>query len=134
MADYPGILPLNLAPGMTVEPDDPVARTTWDQGPSRSRNLFTCAPTMVSVTWRYSRLQHEIFEAWHRYKIHNGADWFGVWLVLASGSGKVFYQAKFKKMWKSKTVNDSCVMWDVSAVLEISDRIFMSETTLDTYL
>lgn len=132
MAVFPEVLPNPIVSSYGINPEDPVIRTEFEKGPKRARNRFTSAPTIIPVLWRFTRLQFEIFEAWHRHKINNGADWFTVNLLTASGFNE--YEARFNKMWSSKPVGKSCIMWDVSAELEIPDRVFMNETILDTYL
>lgn len=131
MASWPAILPNARYDGYSLEPQDPVVRTDFDAGPSRSRRAFTVAPTIVPLAFSFNAEQMRVFEAWHRYGINDGASWFDSFNIL-TGLGIVSVTARFKEMWKATPRTDG--QWIVSAKVEIDDRPLMTEAELSSYL
>jgi len=124
METWPGLLP-NPSTGYALNPVDPVVRSDVEQGPARSRRRFTSAPTKAPVTWKLNKEQFAIFEAFHHYRLNDGAAWFNVNII--NGQGLTLCEARFSKMWQAKAAGNR---WRVTAELEIRNRPLMTAAEL----
>lgn len=78
MASWPETLPDLIQIGTKVTPDDSVARTPMDAGPSSTRNRFTAVTKSVSRTMKLNGAQVDTLDAFYRDTLRNGAlsfDW-----------------------------------------------------------
>lgn len=125
-ATWPATLPLPRVTDYALEPQDPVARTDMEAGPARTRRRSTQTPTHIPVQWRLTAEEMAVFEAWHRYTIKDGAEWFDI--DLKTGIGISSHEARFIGMWKAPAENNKT--WAVKAKLEVRERAMMDADQL----
>lgn len=125
-------LPGPIYDGNSYQQIDPVLRTPLDAGGYKPRRRFTKTPTIWKVRFRFvSELEFQIFEAWHRFKINDGADLFTMSITVSTGKSQS-HSCYFTKMYKHVKTTDG--VWDVTAEIMIDDRETQSESWLDTQL
>ena len=118
MAVWPANLPVPVADGYSIEPQQTFIRSDMDQGPARQRRRFTTAPTMYSVSWIMDESELGIFESWYRDEADDGAGWFDV--SLRNGAGMQSVAARFVSPWKASIVG--LPYYRVSAQIEVRNR------------
>lgn len=117
--EYPAELPRPESTRYTMENEDTFVRTQMSSGKARQRRRFTSVPTNVEVQWVFSDSEFELFEAWFRYKISDGADWFTGPLKTSTGL-REDYEQRFSSMYRSSLIGPS--LWQVRSSLELRDR------------
>ena len=106
-------LPLPTRKGYRITAGQVFRRTERDTGLSAHRQVFTKAPTLVSVQWRLSEAQYATFKQWYQ-TIQMGAEFFTI--TLLSGLGLQPCVAQFTEQPKTKRRGNA---FDVSASLEV---------------
>lgn len=129
MPAWPSTLPKPLAASYALEPESRMARTDMEAGPARQRRRFTSGPTRVPVEWSFSQQQMAIFEAWWRYQVRDGADWFDV--KMLNGKGVSTVEARFVEPYRARR---ALPRWVVSGVLELRSLPTLTEAELAPYL
>lgn len=118
--------------GYGIEPQDGVARTDMDSGPARQRRRWTTTPTDFPVTWKVTRAQLALFEAWYYHHAAEGAAWFNI--TLLSGTGLNLHEARFVGKYKAAPWNGSddanAEWWRVTTKLEIRNRPILDQLEL----
>jgi hypothetical protein len=77
--NYPNdYLPIPLQEGFGLKPVSPLLRTELTSGRARQRRLYTSTPTQATVAWLFTDPEAQLFEAWFRDTIKDGADWFNM--------------------------------------------------------
>lgn len=118
--DYPhDYLPLPLQDGYRLKPVSPLLRTSMSSGRARQRRLYTSTPTEVSVSWIMDDSQGQIFEAWYRDAIADGASWFN--MKLKTPIGVRGYVCRFTDIYEGPTLEGGRY-WRYSATLELWER------------
>lgn len=117
--DFPSYLPTPLRQGYGLNHVSPFARTEMATGRARQRRTFTSVPSMVTVTWQFDTPQAQLFEAWFRDAITDGADWFNCRLKTPVGLKP--YECRFTDMYDGPTLV-GLESWRYSAELEIRER------------
>lgn len=109
-----------------------VIRTKMDTGRIRQRRRFTSDVRTCKVSWELKDDEFAMFQAVHKYKLSDGADWFTI--ELPQGDSLQPYRARFSS--DGYTYDHRPILnWKVSATLEIEDASLpMSEEVLDTLL
>lgn len=106
-------------------------RTEMDDGSIRQESRFTSVLGTSAFSWVFNGEEFEIFQAWVKYKISNGADWFLI--SLPNGTGFVTTKVRFKD--GKYTVKHQPVMhWKVSASFEYVVATALSEAQLNAKL
>ncbi|VTM88697.1 Uncharacterised protein [Raoultella ornithinolytica] len=77
-ADY---LPCPLKGNFGLKPTSPLKSTQMVTGRRRQRRAYTSVPTQTPVSWIFTDGQAQLFEAWFRDTITDGADWFNMPLL-----------------------------------------------------
>ena len=119
LPQYPAELPPPELDGYRLQPVSPFVRTELASGRARQRRRFTSTPTMIPVSWLLSLIEFELFEAWFRHTITDGADWFTGPLKTSRGI-RDDYEQRFADMYEAREVGP--MYWRVSARLELRDR------------
>lgn len=122
MASYPHeYLPLPLQDGYGFKPVSPLLRTQLTSGRARQRRQYTSTPTSASVTWMFTTdAQSQLFEAWYRDAITDGADWF--LMRLQTPRGVEDYKCRFTDdMYEGPTLV-APIYWQYTATLELWER------------
>lgn len=122
--DYPTGLPAPLRSGYGLQHVSPLMRTEMESGRARQRRRYTSVPTMTSVTWHFNQVQAQVFEAWFRWTLADGAEWFNC--SLRTPLGLQDYECRFVEIYSGPELvgrND----WRVSADLEIRERQTLSD-------
>jgi hypothetical protein len=118
--DFPADLPLAVREGYDIKHTDPVKRTVMASGRSRSRRVFTSVvPTMADVTWRFGDYQALLFEAWFKYDLGDGTEWFNA--DLRTPIGAIPYECRFADMYEGPMLAGDN-RWIFKAQLEIIER------------
>jgi hypothetical protein len=116
---YPSSLPTPLRLGYGMNHASPMMRTELQSGRARQRRTYTSVPTIVDVSWLMSKAQAQIFEAWFKFTVMDGAEWFDCKLRTPLGLGE--YYCRFAEMYSGPELV-GIEMWKFTAKLEIKDR------------
>lgn len=119
LPEYPAELPCPAQDGYQLQTVSPFQRTELASGRARQRRRFTSVPTMIPVSWLYTLAEFELFEAWFRHTITDGADWFTGPLKTSRGI-RNDYEQRFADMYTARVVGP--MYWRVTARLELRDR------------
>lgn len=115
MAAWPGTLPVPVLSGYGGSPAQAFVRTDMEAGPARQRQRFTATPEDLTVSWKFTPAQMEIFRVFWQDTIHRGADWFT--MTLDTGDGLIAYDTRFTKPYKYQAAPG--MNWVVSADIEV---------------
>lgn len=117
---YPEGLPWPTRDGYTTQHGQPFQRTALTSGRARQRRRFSNVPSEYNVNFVFTRANEaELFEAWFRYTINDGASWFNMKLKTPLGLGD--YVCRFVEMYEGPDIFGTCA-WKVSAKLELWER------------
>lgn len=116
--EFPSGLPYPTRDNYALNHVSPFKRTSMDSGRARQRRNFSSVPTNVPVKWIFTEQETQIFEAWFRDTIGDGADWFNCPLRTPVGTGQ--YVCRFTAMYQM--VPHGICMWEITAALEIWER------------
>jgi hypothetical protein len=128
MKEYPDYLPRPLRRNYNISHISPFARTEMVTGRARQRRTFTTVPSLVTVDFHMNQSEAPLFEAWFKYEITDGAEWFLAPLRTPEapiGPLKM-YECRFTSMYSGPTFTDDDE-WDFSAELETRERPILSE-------
>jgi len=109
---------------MEVSPS--VIRTEMDSGFQRQRKRFTQEMRSFAVTFSFTPDQFAIFQAWWKYRVSSGADWF--LMEVDIGGSRTTRQVRFSTPFSSAYGGGR---WKVKSVLETQNVAPMSEGQLD---
>ncbi len=113
-------LPLPLQDGYGFKPISPLLRTQLTSGRARQRRQYTSTPTQASVTWMFTTdAQAQLFEAWYRDTISDGAAWF--LMRLQTPLGVESYKCRFTDIYDGPVLV-APIYWRFSATLELWKR------------
>ena len=119
LVSWPTQLPLPEQSGYAIQHVSPVQRTTMVTGRARQRRVYTSVPSNVAVQWFLTEQQAQLFEAFFRYSITDGADWFLLPLKTPMFTGD--YECRFTGIYEGPTLT-AFNKWTVSATIEIKER------------
>lgn len=122
--DFPSQLPTPQRANYGLRPVATFARTTMASGRAKQRQIFTSVPSLVPVTWLFTEPQAQIFEAWFKYEISDGVDWFNS--KLKSPIGLKDYECRFAEMYRGPELV-GLNHWRYTARLEIVERPTITE-------
>ena len=117
--DYPAGLPAPLRSGYGVNHISPLIRTELETGRARQRRRYTSVPSLASVSWLMSQAQAQLFEAWFKWTLSDGAEWFNC--RLRTPLGLQDYECRFAEMYSGPDLV-GVDRWRFSADLEIRER------------
>jgi len=118
-------LPMPLQDGYAFQPVSPLKRTEMTTGRARQRRAFISTPTQANVQWLFETdIQAQLFEAWYRETITDGADWF--FMRLQTPLGVEFYKCRFTDIYQGPTLV-APIYWQFSATLELWTRPVLSD-------
>ncbi len=127
--DFPSVLPCGIREGYSLELVQPFARTAMASGRAKQRQKFDNVPEMSTVSWIFTPQEAMVFEAWFRYTIRNGTDWFNVDLRTAldgrGNPGVSSYECRFTSVY-SKAI-EGAYDWRFTANLELRERQALAE-------
>ncbi|EPH1334455.1 hypothetical protein ACYB9B_25755 [Klebsiella pneumoniae] len=122
-------LPMPLQEGYGFQPVSPLKRTQLTTGRARQRRAYTSTPTQASVSWfMETDGQAQVFEAWYREKITDGADWF--FMKLQTPLGVEFYKCRFTDIYEGPTLV-APIYWKFTATLELWKRPVLPDGWVD---
>lgn len=116
---YPSTLPTPLRMGYGMNHVSPMMRTELQSGRARQRRTYTSVPTIVDVSWLMDKNQAQIFEAWFKFTVMDGVEWFDCKLRTPLGLSE--YYCRFAGMYAGPELV-GIEMWKFTAQLEIKDR------------
>ena len=119
LAVWPTQLPLPEQSGYAIQHVSPLQRTTMVSGRARQRRVYTSVPSNVAVQWFLTEQQAQLFEAFFRYSITDGADWFLLPLKTPMFTGD--YECRFAGIYEGPVLI-AYDKWTVSATIEIKER------------
>ena len=119
LISWPTQLPLPEQSGYAIQHVSPLQRTTMVSGRARQRRVYTSVPSNVAVQWFLTEQQAQLFEAFFRYAITDGADWFLLPLKTPMFTGD--YECRFTGIYEGPTLT-AFDKWTVSATIEIKER------------
>ena len=118
LPQYPAELPPPGLDGYRLDHVDPLMRTQLASGRARQRRRFTSVPTMVPVEWLLTAGEFALFEAWYRYAIEDGAEWFTGRLKTSAGIDD--HEQRFTGIYRARALGPN--HWRVEAELELRER------------
>lgn len=119
LAVWPEQLPLPEQSGYAIQHVSPIQRTQMVSGRARQRRVYTSVPSMVAVQWFLTEPQAQLFEAFFRHAITDGADWFLLPLKTPMFTGD--YECRFTGIYEGPVLI-AYDKWTVSATIEIKER------------
>ena len=119
LVSWPTQLPMPEQSGYAIQHVSPLQRTTMVSGRARQRRVYTSVPSMVAVQWFLTEQQAQLFEAFFRYAITDGADWFLLPLKTPMFTGN--YECRFTGIYEGPVLI-AYDKWTVSATIEIKER------------
>ena len=119
LVSWPTQLPLPEQSGYAIQHVSPLQRTTMVSGRARQRRVYTSVPSNVAVQWFLTEQQAQLFEAFFRYSITDGADWFLLPLKTPMFTGE--YECRFTGIYEGPVLV-AYDKWTVSATIEIKER------------
>ena len=125
LVSWPTQLPLPEQSGYAIQHVSPLQRTTMVSGRARQRRVYTSVPSNVAVQWFLTEQQAQLFEAFFRYAITDGADWFLLPLKTPMFTGD--YECRFTGIYEGPTLT-AFDKWTVSAMIEIKERQTLDQT------
>ena len=129
LVSWPTQLPLPEQSGYAIQHVSPTQRTTMVSGRARQRRVYTSVPSNVAVQWFLTEQQAQLFEAFFRYSITDGADWFLLPLKTPMFTGD--YECRFTGIYEGPTLT-AFNKWTVSATIEIKERKTLDAILLQT--
>ncbi|ECB0374076.1 hypothetical protein EUR97_18665 [Salmonella enterica subsp. enterica serovar Muenchen] len=122
--NYPhDYLPVPLQESFGLKPASPLLRTELTSGRARQRRLYTSTPTQASVAWLFTDPEAQLFEAWYRDTINDGADWFN--MPLRSPLAIIdMYVCRFVDIYEGPTIEGGNY-WRYTATLELWSRAIL---------
>lgn len=113
-------LPMPLQEAYGFQPASPLRRTQLTSGRARQRRVYLSTPTRASVTWfMETDGQAQLFEAWYRDTIMDGAAWF--LMELQTPLGVEIYKCRFTDIYSGPTLV-APMYWKFTATLELWER------------
>lgn len=125
LVSWPTQLPLPEQSGYAIQHVSPLQRTQMVSGRARQRRVYTSVPSNVSVQWFLTEQQALLFEAFFRYAITDGADWFLLPLKTPMFTGD--YECRFTGIYEGPVLI-AYDKWTVSATIEIKERQTLDST------
>ena len=119
LVSWPTQLPLPEQSGYAIQHVSPLQRTTMVSGRARQRRVYTSVPSNVAVQWFLTEQQAWLFEAFFRYAITDGEDWFLLPLKTPMFTGN--YECRFTGIYEGPVLI-AYDKWTVSATIEIKER------------
>ena len=129
LVSWPTQLPLPEQSGYAIQHVSPTQRTTMVTGRARQRRVYTSVPSNVAVQWFLTEEQAQLFEAFFRYSITDGADWFLLPLKTPMFTGD--YECRFTGIYEGPVLI-AYDKWTVSATIEIKERKTLDSLWLQT--
>lgn len=118
--NYPkDYLPCPLKENFGLKATSPLKSTAMVTGRRRQRRAYTSVPTQTPVSWIFTDGQAQLFEAWYRDIITDGADWFNMPLLTPLGAQD--YVCRFVDIYEGPTPEGG-KYWRYSAKLELWER------------
>lgn len=127
LVSWPTQLPLPEQSGYAIQHVSSLQRTTMVSGRARQRRVYTSVPSNVAVQWFLTEQQAQLFEAFFRYAITDGADWFLLPLKTPMFTGD--YECRFTGIYEGPTLT-AFNKWTVSATIEINERQTLNSSHL----
>lgn len=112
-------LPLAQRTGLGYQPTSPVLRTELTSGRARQRRKYTSTPTQAGVTWIFTDVQSQLFEAWFRDALVDAANWFN--MRIRTPLGLSDYACRFTDIYQGPTLV-ALGFWQFTATLELWER------------
>lgn len=118
--NYPDeYLPMPLQEGYALKPVSPLLRTDLTSGRARQRRLYTSTPSQAQVSWLFLESEAQLFEAWFRDAISDGAAWFNA--NLRTPLGVESYVCRFVDIYDGPIITGG-KYWEFTATLELWER------------
>lgn len=116
---YPEGLPLGLQSGRSYQLVSPLMRTELSSGRARQRRRFTSVPQYARISWLFTGVQGQAFEAWWRDVLVDGSMWFVCHLKTPLGLSE--HDCRFTDVYSGPSVVGPN-LWEYSAELELRVR------------
>ncbi|MCB4843428.1 hypothetical protein LHV18_22775 [Providencia rettgeri] len=114
-------LPLPLAEGYGFKPVSSIRRTQLSSGRARQRRIYTSTPTNTPVQWLFPKPQQaQLFEAWYRDALTDGAAWFMMKLKSPLGCDE-WVKCRFTDIYDGPHL-EMPNYWRFSATLELWEK------------
>lgn len=126
--DYPAGLPNPLREGHSLQMGETLVRTNLASGRARQRLGFENVP--VEGTWNFLFTDQEasLFEAWHRYTLKSGVEWFNIQRKTPLGMRTL--TCRFTAAYSGPSLVGRS-LWRYACPLEIFERETMPPEWID---
>lgn len=121
---WPTQLPAPNLEGYGLQHGEPMQRTELSSGRARQRRRFTSVPSVATLSWVMTQQQAQLFEAWYKYTIKDGSEWFEGQIKTPLGYGA--YNIRFTGMY-SGPVPFAFAQWRIEAQVELFERQVLPE-------
>jgi hypothetical protein len=105
-------------------------RTQMESGESRQRRTSASVPEKVTLKWKLTAQEMEVWRSWWKYTLLDGTAWFQC--QITSGASVVESNCRFTDVYSAMPEGPD--VWIVSGQLETDDLPLMSEADLEAYL
>lgn len=116
---YPEGLPRGLHSGRSYQLVSPLQRSELNSGRAMQRRRFTSVPQGARISWMFTNVQGQAFEAWWRDQLLDGSEWFEC--PLETPLGYQDYTCRFTEVY-SGPARVGPNLWSYSAELELRER------------
>lgn len=116
---YPSGLPRGLHSGRAYQLVSPLLRSSLVSGRAMQRRRFTSVPQAARISWLFTDVQGQAFEAWWRDQLVDGALWFEC--PLDTPLGYALYTCRFTDVYSGPS-RSGPNLWAYSAELELRER------------
>lgn len=121
---------IRVGAGYELDAGTSFSRTEMDVGEARQQPRDPGGPVALRCSMEFSQDQMALFQAWYRYKIRDGADFFE--MPLASGNTVAMVEVRFVRGYRPRLMDKG--VWMVQCDLEMRTLPLMTEAALNTLL
>lgn len=128
MIQYPKELPYPDLSGYSMQHGANLMRTPMVNGRARQRRRYKTVPTFISLSWEMSHAEFALFEAWVRWDLKDGVEWFTGWANTTGFSRQVVQRFMGSDSAPPYTAREAGYdYWRVSVTIEIRERQTLPE-------
>ena len=123
MIEYPAELPYPDLSGYALEHAPNLTRTPMQSGRARQRRKYTSVPSFVTLSWGMPQKEFELFEAWFRWELKEGQEWFTGWAQTGGPTTQTVMRFVGSDNAPPYTARmDGPDYWSISCRLEIREK------------
>lgn len=121
---------IRVSDGYELEPVASFVRTEMEVGAARQAPRDPGSPVPLRCVMEFNQAQQAMFDAWYRYKVADGVDFFE--LPLAIGETVALREVRFTRAPRSRLLAKG--VWITQCEIELRTMPLMTEAALDALL